>query len=322
MLSGIYGLIDIFFAANFCVERRYGSESKHMINSHIVTIDDKPVTAYNGVEIKPTIGINEIDTPDLIIVCSSAEIVVECCENNVLVDQQDKVINWLKGCHSRGTTLASYCTGAFIVAATGLLNGKTATTHWRNFDLFRKVFPFVKLDNEQLIVDHGDIVCSGGALSYVDMALFMINRFIGPDISAECAKLIVFDPIREKQSPYVSFYQQKDHNDQAILQAQEFIESHYKRDISMDSLAEKVGLGSRTFKRRFKQATSENPLNYLQRIRVEQAKRKLEKTTEPINNIIWSVGYEDISSFRQLFKRFTGLTPKDYRQKFALQSAS
>jgi transcriptional regulator GlxA family with amidase domain len=127
----------------------------------------------------------------------------------------------------------------------------------------------------------------------------------------------VFDPVRQKQSPYISFQAQKSHDDKAILTAQEWLETHFRQDVSIEQLAEKVGLGSRTFKRRFKIATAENPINYLQRIRIEQAKNKLEKTTDPINNIIWSVGYEDVSSFRQLFKRFTGLTPKNYRLKFA-----
>lgn len=318
MVSGIYGVLDIFYAANFCIEKKYGKNSKHHISCHIYTIDDRPVTGFNGIEIKPTASINDNDTLDILIVSASAEIVVQCCQESTVIEHQDRIVKWFTHYHQSGAVVASYCTGAFLLANSGLLTGKSATTHWRNTDLFRQLYPNIKLTSDELIVDNGDIICSGGSISYIDLSLYLINKYIGKEISAECAKLLVFDPIREKQSPYVSFEQHKDHHDQAILKAQEYIESHYKHEISIDALAEKVGLGSRTFKRRFKQATTENPLTYVQRIRVEQAKVKLEKSTEPINKIIWSVGYEDISSFRQLFKRFTGLTPKDYRQKFAL----
>lgn len=317
MVSGIYGLFDVFFAANFCIETRYGKNSLQKLDYQIVTINDEPVKGYNGIDIKPTVSIKAFKSPDVVITSANAKIVIGCCDSAIDYPFKEQITSYLKDSHSKGAILASYCTGSFMIAATGLLAGKSATTHWRVFEMFRKLYPFTRLETDNLIVDNGDTICSGGALSYVDMALHIVSRFVSKDISSDCAKLLVFDPIREKQSPYVSFQQQKDHNDQPILKAQEYIESHYKNDISMDELAQRVGLGSRTFKRRFKLATRENPINYLQRIRVEQAKQKLEKTTESINKIIWSVGYEDISSFRQLFKRFTGLTPKDYRQKFA-----
>ena len=317
MVSAVYGLLDVFFAGNFCIEKRYGKGIIQEINCQIVTINDQPVKGYNGIQIMPTQLLNKSETPDIIIVSSSAEVVVDCCDASINFPDKNKIAQWLNQSHQRGSILASYCTGSFLLAATGMLNGKTATTHWRSADFFRRLFPFIKLDAEQLVVDNGDVICSGGSISYIDLALFLIDKHVGKDVTSDCAKLLVFDPVRQKQSPYVSFQQHKDHEDQPILRAQEWLETHYKNDISIDDLAEQVGLGSRTFKRRFKSATTENPINYLQRIRVEQAKSKLEKTTEPINNIIWSVGYEDVSSFRQLFKRFTGLTPKDYRHKFA-----
>ncbi len=317
MVSGIYGVLDIFVAANFCIEKKYGKNSQHVINCQIYTTNGLPVRGFNGVEVKPTASIDDEKPLDIIIVAANAEIVVECCQEATDFEHKDKIDHWLNRHYQAGTIIASYCTGAFMLASAGLLTGKVATTHWRNAELFRRLYPHIKLASDELVIDNGDIICSGGSISYIDLSLHLINKYVGRDISSECAKLLVFDPIREKQSPYVSFEKHKDHNDQPILKAQEYIEIHYKQEISIDMLAQRVGLGARTFKRRFKQATTENPLNYLQRIRVEQAKLKLEKTTEPINNIIWSVGYEDVGNFRQLFKRFTGLTPKDYRQKFA-----
>lgn len=317
MVSGVYGLLDVFFAANFCINKRYGAGVVDNIDCQIVTITNEAVTGYNGIDINPTKHLDVNDIPDVIIVSSSAEVVVDCCEDAVFFPEQASIAQWLTHCHEQGSIIASYCTGSFLLASVGLLKGKAATTHWRSADLFRRLFPFIKLDAENLVVDNGDVICSGGSISYIDLALYITNLHVGKDVMSDCAKLLVFDPVRQKQSPYVTFERQKNHEDQPILKAQEWLESHFNEDVSMELLAEKVGLGSRTFKRRFKLATNENPINYLQRIRVEQAKNKLEKTTDSINNIIWSVGYEDISSFRQLFKRFTGLTPKDYRQKFA-----
>ncbi len=317
MVSAVYGVLDVFFTGNYCLDKRYGKSSVDRFDCQIVTINNKSVHGYNGIEIKPTQVLPVSEIPDVIIVSATVEVVIDCCGDDIELAKKDEIKQWLTYCKAHGTLITSFCTGAFLLASSGLLAGKTATTHWRSADLFRRVFPYIRLDCDQLIVDNGDVICSGGSISYIDLSLHIIERFVGKEVVSDCAKLLVFDPIREKQSPYVSFKAQKNHADQAILTAQDWLERHYKSNISMDDLALKVGLGSRTFKRRFKQATNENPINYLQRIRVEQVKDKLEKTTEAVNHIIWSVGYEDISSFRQLFKRFTGLTPKDYRQKFS-----
>lgn len=317
VVSAIYGLVDVFYAANYCHQQRYSTAEQSEVSCKIVTIDDKSVMGYNGVSISPSATINSVDKPDIVIVSSSVRAVIECCADDVLVDNLPKVKQWLSQCHQQGTVIASYCTGSFLLASCGLLNGKVATTHWRSADLFNRIFPSIRLDCDRMLIDNGDIICSGGSMSYIDLALYLVDKYVGKDIASDCAKLLVFDPVRQKQSPYVTFQAQKSHDDQPVLKAQEWIESHFSNEILIDELAELVGLGARTFKRRFKQATQETPLNYLQRIRVEHAKMRLEKTTEPINQIIWSIGYEDISSFRQLFKRFTGVTPKDYRQKYA-----
>lgn len=317
MVSAIYGVLDVFSAANYCIEKRYGEGVVDGFDCQIVTIENKNVQGYNGVEIKPTQLLNYQQVPDVIILSYSVEVVIDCCGDDIEIAYREEIKRWLNNCKEQGSVITSFCTGAFLLASSGLLAGKTATTHWRSADLFKRVFPYIRLDCDQLVIDSGNVICSGGSMSYIDLSLHIIDRFIGKDVVSDCAKLLVFDPVRQKQSPYVSFKAQKKHEDQAILAAQDWLELHYKSHVSMDELADKVGLGTRTFKRRFKLATSENPINYLQRIRVEQVKDKLEKTTDAINHIIWSVGYEDISSFRQLFKRFTGLTPKDYRQKFS-----
>lgn len=314
-VSGVYGILDAFFAANYCTKERYGDDKRCLIDSQIVTIDNQPVHGYNGIVITPTTKLDKQVLPDVIIVSATVEVVVGC--GKAQIRNKGEIDEWLTWCHHNGVVIASYCTGAFILASTGILNGKVATTHWRSEQLFKELFPSIRLDASQLIIDNGDVICSGGSLSYVDLTLHIIQRFISKEIASDCAKLLVFDPIRQKQSPYVNRTQGRQHEDQAILEAQEWLESHYKKDIQIDSVADIVGLTPRTFKRRFKQATNENPINYIQRLRVEHVKDRLEQTTESIHKIVWSVGYEDIGSFRQLFKRFTGLTPKEYRQKYA-----
>lgn len=316
VVSAVYGLVDVFYAAKYCQQQHYAEQGDGGISCKIVTVDNQDVKGYNGISISPTAEISAIGIPDVIIVSSSVRAVIECCADDVLVDNLPKVKQWLTTCHQQGSVIASYCTGSFLLASCGLLNGKVATTHWRSADLFRRIFPSIRLDCDQMLIDNQDVICSGGSMSYIDLALYIVDKYIDKNIASECAKLMVFDPVRQKQSPYVTFQAQKSHDDQPILKAQEWIESHFSREILIDELADLVGLGARTFKRRFKQATQETPLTYLQRIRVEHVKTRLENTTEPINQIIWSIGYEDISSFRQLFKRFTGVTPKDYRQKY------
>lgn len=316
VVSALYGILDVFYAANYCAGQRYGTGVKEVLDCQIVTIDNKAVIGYNGIEVMPTKLLSHEQVPDIIVVSSSVKPVLECCEESVNIEQKELVEPWLNYCHQQGSTLASYCTGSFLLAECGLLSRKVATTHWRSADLFRKLYPFIHLDSEELIVDNGDVICSGGAMAYIDLALYLIEKSIGREVATDCAKLMVFDPVRQKQSPYVSFQSQKEHEDQAILKAQEWLEGHFKQSILIEKLAEHVGLGSRTFKRRFKLATNETPISYLQRIRVEHVKMKLESSTDPINKIIWSAGYEDISSFRQLFKKFTGITPKEYRLKF------
>jgi transcriptional regulator GlxA family with amidase domain len=316
VVSALYGILDVFYAANYCASQRFGLGVKENLDCQIVTIDNKPIIGYNGIQVMPTCQLNYDDIPDVVVVSSSVKPVLECCEESVNIEQKELVEPWLRYCHQQGSILASYCTGSFLLAECGLLSRKVATTHWRSADLFRKLYPFIRLDSEELIVDNGDVVCSGGAMAYIDLALYLIEKSIGREVATDCAKLMVFDPVRQKQSPYVSFQSQKEHEDQAILKAQEWLEGHFKQSILIEKLAEHVGLGSRTFKRRFKLATNETPISYLQRIRVEHVKMKLESSTDPINKIIWSAGYEDVSSFRQLFKKFTGITPKEYRLKY------
>jgi transcriptional regulator GlxA family with amidase domain len=236
------------------------------------------------------------------------------------VEQNGDVINWLKQQYRSGTQIASSCTGAFMLAATGLLNGKTATTHWGYTDLFRKMYPLVHLRPDAMITDEGDLYCSGGSNSYNDLSLYLVAKLINREIAVQCAKAMVQDFGRITQAPYAAPNLPKSHNEQDILDVQKWIEEHYAEGITVSTLAAKFGMSQRTFERRFKQATGDSPLVYVQKIRINEAKALLEKPRSTFEEVTYRVGYEDISSFRKIFQRHTGLRPKEYQRLFQEQA--
>jgi transcriptional regulator GlxA family with amidase domain len=228
------------------------------------------------------------------------------------------VLAWLNNQYEKGAKIASICTGAFVLGASGLLNGKQATTHWQCASLFRQHYPQVLLRSEEMITHQGNLYCSAGASAYQDMSLYLVKEFLGEGIAQQCAKTILIDSDRYSQTQYASFQPHRQHNDEAIHQLQDWLVSHFSDSFSIVDLAEKVHLSERQLKRRFKQATSESPLAYIQALRIEAAKHVLETSKKTIETVSRGVGYEDVRFFRQLFKRLTGLSPTDYRMKFAL----
>jgi transcriptional regulator GlxA family with amidase domain len=195
-----------------------------------------------------------------------------------------------------------------------------ATTHWRAAPMFRDRYPDIRLDENQLVVDNGQIICAGGATAFVDLCLYLVERFASPSVALACSKMLVMDGRRQEQTPYMAFYSKKAHQDDAIRKAQGWLEAHYADPVTIDEVASVAGLGTRTFKRRFKEATGETPISYLQHLRIEAAKHLLESSREQTARIIWSVGYEDASSFRRLFKRTAGCTMEQYRKRFSYVS--
>jgi transcriptional regulator GlxA family with amidase domain len=212
-----------------------------------------------------------------------------------------------------GTT----CTGAFFLAETGLLDGRVATTNWSFASYFQKLYPDVNLKPERILTEDNGIICSGATTSFLDLCLYIIEKFSSSKLANRCAKSLLIEPNRRSQSPYFIFDYQKNHGDEKVLVAQSYMEEKFTETISVEALASDLGISPRHFKRRFKSATGDSPLSYLQRIRIEAAKLQLETTRESIDEITWQVGYEDSNSFRKLFKKFTGLSPREYRDRFS-----
>ncbi len=236
---------------------------------------------------------------------------IEFLETNI-----ENVIKWLCRQHQKGAEIASLCSGSFLLAETGLLDGKIATTHWFVKDEFHKRYPQVDLKAERLITEENGLYCSGGGTSGLDLCLYIIEKYHGHEAVLLLSKFLVMDRNRSSQIPYSIFNAQKNHQDTDIIEAQKWIEKHYFKSIFLDDVASKVGMSLRNFKRRFKKATGDSPLVYLQRLRVEAAKSALTKKSSPIETIANKVGYEDIAFFRKIFIRYVGESPSAYRNRF------
>jgi transcriptional regulator GlxA family with amidase domain len=308
MASTVTGPMDIFSLAGVLWNQIRGVEPTPFFEVKIASVNGKKVTCMNQTGILPDCAITEIDRTDLI--------VISVADMDMMNRDKKKIVPWLIEQFNKGATIASVCTGAFLLAETGLLNGKIATTHWGYIDLFKANYPKVILKPELLVTDEGTLLCGGGAHSYFDLCLYLVERYCGFDIAVQCSKSLLLDIGRRSQTPYTIFEFQKQHGDKDILKAQLLLENSFSREIHIEEIANQIGMSLRNFKRRFKAATGDTPLGYLQRFRIEAAKRALESKDKSIEQISGLVGYQDSAFFRQVFKKYMGLTPNAYRKKF------
>jgi transcriptional regulator GlxA family with amidase domain len=232
------------------------------------------------------------------------------------------MVPWIVEQHSKGSEVASLCIGAFLLASTGLLNSKKCSTHWNSANEFRTMFPDVELVDGSIITEEQGIYSSGGANSYWNLLLYLVEKYTDRDTAILASKYFAIDIDRNNQSAFMMFQGQKDHDDEAIKNAQEFIEANYQEKITVDQLADKFSIGRRSFERRFKKATNNTVVEYIQRVKVEAAKRSFESSRKNINEVMFDVGYTDTKTFRDVFRKVTGLTPVEYRNKYNKQAAS
>jgi transcriptional regulator GlxA family with amidase domain len=256
------------------------------------------------------VDINELKRTDLLIIPSvSHEYDNVLKENAVLID-------WIREQYKYGAEIASICTGAFLLAATGLLEGKTCSTHWNAAAAFRRLFPTVDLQTDKLLTVDKGIYTNGGAYSFLNLMLFLVEKYFDRDTAIFCSKVFQIDMERSSQSPFLIFQTQKNHGDEAICKAQTYIEENLSAKISFEKLASKLAISRRNFDRRFIKATGNTPVEYLQRVKVEVAKSTLEKGRKSIFEVMNDVGYSDDKAFREVFKKITGLSPLDYKAKY------
>ncbi len=265
--------------------------------------------------VKPDASIKDVSKTDLIIVPA-----VNGDWKKVVSANKD-FLPWITGQYKRGAEVASLCVGAFLLAATGLLKGRRAATHWLGANDFRKMYPDVRLVSESVITDENGLYTSGGALSFWNLLLYLIEKYTDRDMAIFASKFYEVEIDRHTQSTFLIFTGQKDHRDDSVRKAQEYIEQNWRKKMSVDEISDKLAVGRRSLERRFKKATDNTVSEYIQRVKIEAAKKTLEGGRKNVNEAMYEVGYSDIKAFRTVFKRFTGLSPMDYRSRYSKEAA-
>lgn len=260
--------------------------------------------------INPDILMSEVKHTDLII--------IPAVQGNIpkILADNEQMLKWIKIQYDKGSGVVALCIGAFILASTGLLDGKTCATHWEYADRFRQMYPAVNLMDDKIITDENNIYTSGGAYSWLNLILYLVEKFAGHDIAVRCAKGFQIDIHRDSQSPFIIFRPQKSHEDVAVKKAQEYIEQNVHAQISVADLADMLALGRRNLERRFKKATANTVKEYMQRVKIEVVKKTLETTRSGVYEVMDKVGYSDPKMFRAVFKKVTGLSPLQYRNRY------
>ena len=264
-------------------------------------------------------GIYSVSTDKLITEVKKTDLIIIPAlfgDMKTAVEKNRKAIPWIVEQHDKGAEVASLCVGAFLLASTGLLNGKKCSTHWAYYNEFRNMFPEVEIADGRIITEEHRIYSSGGANSYWNLLLYLVEKYTSRDIAIQASKYFAIDIDRDTQSPFTIFTGQKNHNDAEIRNAQEYIEGNYQEKITVDELLDLFPVSRRSFERRFKKATNNTVVEYLQRVKVEAAKRSFETSRRNISEVMFDVGYTDTKAFRTVFKRITGLTPIEYRNKY------
>lgn len=254
--------------------------------------------------------LHEASKPDLVIIPALFGDMKDAIQAN------RKLVPWIVEQYKQGSEVASLCVGAFLLASTGLLNGKKCSTHWGFINAFHEMFPEVDVQDGSIITEENGIYSSGGANSYWNLLLHLIEKYTNREMAILTSKYFAIDIGRDSQSVFAMFKGQKQHQDEAVKQAQEYIENNFEEKITIGELADKVTVGRRSFERRFKEATNNSVLEYIQRVKIEAAKRSFETNRKNINEVMFDVGYTDTKAFRTTFKKIAGFTPVEYRNKY------
>lgn len=309
ILGNVEGPRQIFNEVNSLFERM---GKPPLFNIRLAGLTNESIL-NDGLYRISTIPFNEIESSDLIIVPAMYGNLQTAIEEN------KDFIPWVVEQYNSGSEVASLCLGAFLLASTGLLNGKKCATHWLAANEFKKMFPEVNLVEDKVIIDENGIYSSGGAYSSLNLILYLVEKFAGREAAIFCSKAFQIDIQRDSQSPFIIFIGQKEHEDESIKKAQEFIESNFQNKITVDQLASMFALSRRNMERRFKKATTNTVTEYIQRVKIEAAKKNLETGRKNINEVMYEVGYTDTKAFRTTFKKITGLSPVQYRNKYSRQ---
>ncbi|PWT74252.1 MAG: AraC family transcriptional regulator [Bacteroidetes bacterium] len=306
-LSSIVGAYKIFSRANEYWEK---IGKKALFKIELAGIS-KRVEFYDGLfTVNPQTHITSIKKTHLIIIPSLNHNYEKAVSGNKLL------IEWLDNQYKNGAEIASICTGAFLLASSGLLDGKTCSTHWSAAEDFRKMFPKVHLETDHLITDEKGIYTNGGAYSFLNLIIYLVEKYFDRQTAIYCSKVFQIEMDRDRQSAFIIFKGQKLHGDEMVKKAQDYIETNLAEKISMEYLSSKFAVGRRNFDRRFIKATGNTPVEYSQRVKIESAKKALESSRKTVNEVMYEVGYSDVKAFREVFRRITGMSPLEYRSRY------
>jgi transcriptional regulator GlxA family with amidase domain len=310
--STAIGPMEVFRHAGALWNTLTGKPPRPRFRVTTASVDGRAVRCDGRIEIRPDLAITAVRKTDLIFIPTTGVNI----EN--VIERYDPVVPWLRRWHKRGAAIASVCTGVGLVAATGLLDGKRATTHWALADRFREKYPKVKWMPELMVTEDRGFYCGGGVNASTDLALYLVERFCGHDVAMQTAKALLLNTPRAWQAGFAIVPLKTNHSDETVSTAQEWMHQNFHKTFPLQAPARRVGMSPRNFVRRFKQATGDSPLNYLQKLRVAAAKRLLENDHRSMQEISSAVGYQDVAFFRSIFQRHTGVSPSTYRQSFGL----
>lgn len=293
------------------------------VNQFMTMAGKKPLFNVQLVGLKKEVKINgglfSINTSQLVKEVDKTDLVIIPAlfgDMKTAIASNEKLLPWINEQYQNGAEVASLCVGAFLLASTGLLDGKRCSTHWGFQNEFREIFPEVEVVDGAIVTEEHRLYSSGGAMSYWNLLLHLVEKYTDRQTAILASKYFAIDIDRDSQAAFAMFNGQKNHTDEAVKQAQEYIDTHIQEKITIDELAELVSLGRRSFERRFKLATNNSVLEYINRVKIEWAKRSFEISRKNINEVMYDVGYTDTKAFRTIFKKMTGLTPVEYRNKY------
>jgi transcriptional regulator GlxA family with amidase domain len=309
MATTIFGPMDILNQAGRLWNRLSGKPAQPLFDVAIASADGQPIRSVNNIMIHPHCSISEVDRTDLIVISSATYI-------DKILEMNPELVPWLIRHYESGTHIASICTGVFLLAETGLLDGKSATLHWGFAREFEKRYPNIRIDPKKMFIDHGRLYCSAGVAAGMDLSLYLVEKFCGKKAAQASAKTMILDMGRTSQAPYECFLPAASPKDALVAKIEHWLAQHQTETIDYNTLAKTFSISRRSLERRFKKVTGLTPLAYLQQLRVEYAKQLLEQGGYTFSEITFQVGYEDIAFFRKIFTRTTGLRPKEYQQKF------
>ena len=308
---GTSGLLDALIKADRSWRVEVGADWKPLFDVRLVGLEAQPIPCKDGVYLDPSCTASDVDTPDLVLVPA-----LDDEDNDASFELNRSWVPWIRTWHDAGSRVASSCTGAFLLAATGLLDGRRATTHWLFADRFQTRFPTVELATDRLIVDNGDVISSGGATAFLTLVLYLIERYGGHERAMFAAKVLLVDGNRASQLPFVAFSPSRDHGDELVREIQDHVDANLQDELDAAKTAALFALSPRSLSRRFRAATGETYQSYVRQSRIQRAKFLLESTADPIGIIRGAVGYEDPAAFRRAFNTEVALSPTEYRARF------